>query len=178
VQTVRSELNRRRSGLPLRQRRVRFVLVGRLDFDPDTVLQGELVANEHIPLSLSCSGHEEDAWFLAGRDEAMGDAGRAVHEVPSLEVVLLAFDDCDALTGEDEEVLLVVELAMVLRPALAWLEYGQVVPELREPVATVLEHAQLATDFRRHRGSSGALISTGDDVMTHPKKKAPNSGPS
>ena len=158
------ESKRRRSGLPLRQRRVRLVLVGCLDFDADTVLQGELVANEHIPLSLSCSGHEEDAWFLAGRDEAMSDARRAVHEVPSLEAVLLTFDDRDALTGEDEEVLLVVELAVVLGTALAGLEYGEVIPELREAVLIVLEHAHIAHRCACHPRQ---IADVGDERRIH-----------
>jgi hypothetical protein len=46
-------------------------------------------------------------------------------EVPLSQAMLLTLDDGDALAGENEEVLLVVELAMVLRTALSGLEHGE-----------------------------------------------------
>src|SRR5581483_6486427 len=73
-------------------------------------------------------GHEQDAWLVAGTDEAVGRSGRAVEEVPRPQPSLLALDERDALAGQHEEVLLprvgVVEAA---RPA--GMQDGQLDPE-------------------------------------------------
>src|SRR4051794_22620585 len=58
------------------------------------------------------AGLEDHARVAPGADEPVLGVRRAVHEVPGLQPPLLAFDEEDALAGEDEEVLL-VGLAMV-----------------------------------------------------------------
>src|SRR5262249_60316523 len=71
-------------------------------------------------------------------------------EVPRPQAVLLALDDGDARAGENEEVFLVVELAMVLRTALSRLEHGQVVADLLEPTSVALERADVAHRLAGH----------------------------
>jgi hypothetical protein len=139
-----------RQRLPFRQRRVRLRLVSGLDFDTDAVSQRSLVANEDITIATPPAGHEDDARFVSDREKAVGAPGWAMDEVPRPQAVLLAFDDGDTRAGENEEVLLVVELAMVLRTALTRLEHGQVVADLFEPTAVALERADVAHRFAGH----------------------------
>ena len=55
----------------------------------------------------------------------MGDTRWAVDEIPLPETVLLPFNNGDAGAGKDQEVLLVVKLAMILRTALTGPEYDE-----------------------------------------------------
>src|SRR5262245_36602342 len=85
-------------------------------------------------------------------------------EVPRPQAVLLAFDDGDARAGENEEVFLVVELAMVLRTALSRLEHGQVVADLLEPTSVALERADVAHRLAGHPLQVTAVC---DERTTH-----------
>src|SRR5262249_33418239 len=136
--------------LPFRQRRIRLRLIRGLKFDADAVSQRDLVANEHITIATPSPRHEDDARFVSYGEKAVGDAGWAVDEVPWPQLVLLAFDDDDTRAGENEEVFLVVELAVVLRAALPRLEHRQVVANLLEPTSVALERADVAHRLAGH----------------------------
>src|SRR5512132_1837448 len=70
----------------------------------------------------------------------MRRAGRAVHEVPRLERPLLTFDEQEALTGKDEEVLLGgLGVVQPFRPS--GLENAEVDSEVSERRALALEGA-------------------------------------
>src|SRR5215510_11834942 len=136
--------------LPFRQRRVRLRLIRGLNFDADAVSQRNLVANEDITIATPSAAHEDDARFVSDGEKGVGAAGWAMDEVPRPQAVLLAFDDGDAHAGENEKVFLVVELAMVLRTALARLEHGQVVADLLEPTSVALERADVTHRLAGH----------------------------
>src|SRR5207248_1717779 len=119
-----------RAWLPFRQRRVRLRLICGLNFDADAVSQRDLVAHEDITIAMPSPGHEDDARLVSDGEKGVGDAGWTMDEVPRPQPVLLAFDDGDTRAGKNEEVFLVVELAMVLRAALSWLEHDQAVADL------------------------------------------------
>jgi hypothetical protein len=55
---------------------------------------------------------EDRAWAVPGAHEYVLGPGRAVHEVPGLQRPLLALDQQQALTGENEKILLLI-LAVV-----------------------------------------------------------------
>ena len=74
--------------------------------------------------ALAGADHEDHARAVAGADEDVLGAGRAVHEVPRLQRPLLTLDQEEALAGEDEEVLL-VGLAVVHPARLSRLEDAQ-----------------------------------------------------
>src|SRR5947209_619436 len=95
----------------------------------------------------------------------MGDTGRTVDEVPLSQLVLFAFDNCDAIAGKNQEVLLVVELAVVLRATLARLKHGEGVADLLERALIALEHAELT-----HRGirDPREVANVCDEVTVHP----------
>jgi hypothetical protein len=59
-----------------------------------------------VPLARPRADHEEHAGLLAGADEDVLGPGGSVDEVPLRQPALLAFDEQDALAGEDEEALL------------------------------------------------------------------------
>ena len=65
---------------------------------------------------MSSATHEDDARFFSNGDKGVGDARRAVDKIPLPQKVFLTFNDGDAGAGEDQEVFLVVKLAMILRP--------------------------------------------------------------
>ncbi len=71
-------------------------------------------------------------------DEDVLGPGRAVHEVPGLQQALLAFDDQQALAGEDEEVLLRV-LAVVHAVRAPWAQDPDADPDLVEANLVALE---------------------------------------
>ena len=84
------------------------------------------------------SHSHHDARTVAGADEDVLRPGRAVHEVPRFQRSLLAFDDQQALAGEDEEVLLRV-LAVVHAVRLPWAEDADADPDLVEADLVALE---------------------------------------
>src|SRR3954447_2557322 len=82
--------------------------------------------------------HEDPARPVARADEGVPRAGGAVHEVPRVQVMLLAVEDERAAPAEHEEVLLLV-LRVVARVRLARLEDPDVDPQLWERLLGVLE---------------------------------------
>src|SRR5215210_7837430 len=135
----------RLSRLPLREGGVRLVRARRLDLHADAVLQRDLVADVHDFLRDARAAHEDHARALAGADEPVLGVRRAVDEVPSLQVPLLALDHEDALAREHEKVLL-VPLAVIAAARLAGLEDGDRVPDLRERDCVTLDDARRAED--------------------------------
>src|SRR5215831_6708962 len=133
-----------RAWLHFRERRVGLRLVRGLNFDADAVSQRNLVANEDITIATPSAAQEDDARFVSYGEKGVGAAGWAMDEVPRPQAVLLAFDDSDTRAGENKEVFLVVELAMVLRTALSRLEHGKVAADLLEPTSVDLERADVA----------------------------------
>src|SRR5439155_22449736 len=133
----------RRARLPLRERRIRLGRDARLLLDADAVAQrhfGAHVDGALLGPALARAGHEDRAGSAAGADEAMLGVRWAVHEVPGLERPLLALDDQEALSGQDEEVLL-VRLAVVAPARLARLEDGDRIAELGERHVVALDDA-------------------------------------
>ena len=77
--------------------------------------------------------HQDRARPLTRTDDDVVRPGRAVEEVPRLEVSLLVLDDQDALASQDEEVLLDV-LRVVLAVRLARLQHVHADPVVLEAV--------------------------------------------
>src|ERR1043166_6864614 len=135
--------------LPLRERRVGLRRLRRLFLDADAVADRELVPNvDRVPADAR-AGHEDHARPVPRADEAVLRPRGAVHEVPLLQVPLVALDDRDALAAEDEEVLL-VHLAVVPASRLARLEHRDRVADLRERGVLTLEDARRAEHVVLH----------------------------
>src|SRR5262245_66025483 len=95
---------------------MRFVRLRRLLQDARIVLRGELVHRvDDLEAVGTAADHDDHARHVAHADEDMHRPRRAVHVVPGLQVALLALDHEQALTGDDEEVLLAA-LAVVEAP--------------------------------------------------------------
>ena len=77
-----------------------------------------------------CANHQDDARLVASSHEGVFRPGRGMEEVPGSETTLLALDEQPALTGQNEERIL-IRLGVV-DAALAGLEDGHIDPELRE----------------------------------------------
>jgi hypothetical protein len=95
----------------------------------------------------------------------MGDARWAVDEIPLPETVLLTFNNGDAGAGKDQEVLLVVKLAMILRTALTGPKYDERVADLLEPAPVALKRTVCA-----HRLASNPrqITDIRDERAIHP----------
>src|SRR5207248_10143845 len=76
------------------------------------------------------ANHQNHARTVASSHEGVRRPRRRMEEVPGSEESLLAFDEQPALTGQDEERLL-ISLGVV-NAALAGLEDGHIDAELRE----------------------------------------------
>ena len=111
------------------------------------------------------AAHEDDARFVSDGDKSMGGAGWTVDEIPLPEMVLLTFNNGDADAGKDQEVLLVVELAMILRTALTGPKYDERVADLLEPAPVALKRA-----IRAHRLVSNPrqITDIHDERAIHP----------
>ncbi|MDQ3672634.1 MAG: hypothetical protein M3364_09420 [Actinomycetota bacterium] len=130
----------------LRRRGVGLPRVPRLDLDAGVVLKGELRHGvEDRAAGSTRAGHEDDAGAVTCVDDDVLGHGRAVEEVPRPQAPLLPFDEQQALTGEDEEVLLGF-LAGVEPVRLPGLEDADPDPELGEFAVAGLEHAARAED--------------------------------
>jgi hypothetical protein len=79
--------------------------------------------------------------------------------------MLLTFNNGDAGAGKDQEVLLVVKLAMILRTALTGPKYNERVADLLEPATVALKRT-----VRAHRLASNPLQITDirDERAIHP----------
>src|SRR5215210_872592 len=77
-----------------------------------------------------CANHQDYAWRVAGSHEGVLRPGGRMEEVPGSEEPLLALNEQPALTGQNEEGLL-IRLGVV-DAALAGPEDGHIDPELRE----------------------------------------------
>src|SRR5690242_8781257 len=126
---------------------------------------------------VSASAHREhEAGRGAGRDDRVVCAGRAVHEVPGPQRPLLAFDDQDRLTGQDEEVLL-IGLPVIHRHRLTGGEPCQVDPQLVEVAAAVQFGAlELAEDSSPGSLQPLRLASIEHEPAVTPGDEAPGGG--
>ena len=87
---------------------------------------------DHLSADLSPSDHDDHAGPVAGADEHVIGPRRTMDEVPRLQAALVAFDDRDALSRDDEEVLL-VRLAVVQAVRLPGTQHLDVAAKLRKP---------------------------------------------
>src|SRR5439155_14223226 len=106
----------------------------------DAVLCGRFGdrVDDALARQAACTHSEDERSALAGADDDVRRSGRAVDEVPRLQLPHLVLDDQHALACEDEEILLRV-LGVVSPEALPRLEHADVDPELREAVLALVD---------------------------------------
>src|SRR5262245_26829579 len=127
---------------------VRLGRVGRLHLHRGAVLLGDLRSgvDETLATAAARAHSQDDRGLAAGADDDVLRPGRAVEEVPGLQLPLLALDDQQTLAGQYEEVLLGI-LAVIQAHRRPGPEHVQVDPEAREtPLA--LEVAERADRTR------------------------------
>src|SRR5438034_10244792 len=129
--------------------------------DPRVVLQRDLRDRIDEPLALPpARAHSEHyRGLLAGADDDVLRPRRAVEEVPGLQLPLLALHDQQALSGQDEEVLLPV-FPVVEAHRLPGTEHVQVDSEIRKP--------PLALEVAKRPERSGVAPAAGARVQHEP----------
>src|SRR5207342_2805462 len=121
--------------------------LGRVLRTGGAVARGLLVARVVQLLALVAhADHQDRARPVAGADDDVVGPGRAVEEVPGLEVPFLILDDQQALAREHEEVLLHA-LGVVAAVRLARLEDVDADPVLLERCVPRLPRGPLAGDL-------------------------------
>ena len=134
------KLGRTHDGLVLAETSVGLFRIGRLRFDPGAVCQRQLVDGITDDASLSpCAHAEDEARAVARADEDVLRPRGTVDEVPGAQPSLFAFDQEQALTSENEEVLLGI-LSVVKRARLAGTQDAHAEANLVEACVLGLEH--------------------------------------